>query len=177
MSEKKEFGGWATTSAGERVRLSAEEAEALWNSAEAERLARERDMPTEQDAIKVMFSAYQRLKELGWREAMYCPKDGSHFDVIEAGSTGIHDCNYQGEWPKGSWWIFDGDVWPASPILFRERHEWFKADFMKWESCKKCGVVRRADDANSPCKGTIGVALRKPYPHPSPCHKGQDNGD
>lgn len=81
-------------------------------------------MPDEQAALQVMFSAWERLKELGWREAMYCPKDGTAFDAIEAGSTGIHTCFYEGEWPDGHWWIAEaGDLWPARPILFRAKKE------------------------------------------------------
>ena len=92
--------------------------------AKAKRRAAKRTekMPTEKEAIAVMFDAWQRLKELGWREAMYCPKDGTFFDAIEAGSTGIHNCCYQGEWPTGSYDIYDaGDIWPSHPILFRPR--------------------------------------------------------
>lgn len=66
-----------------------------------------------------MHDAYTRLTELGWWDASYCPKDGSHFQAIEAGSTGIHDCAYWGAWPTGGWNIFDGDVWPSRPILFK----------------------------------------------------------
>lgn len=73
----------------------------------------------EQAAIQRLFEAYQELKRLGWNDAIYCPKDGTHFESIEVGSTGIHDTNYQGKWPDGSWWIFDGDVWPAHPCLFK----------------------------------------------------------
>jgi hypothetical protein len=87
---------------------------------EDEQQSRAKRMPAEKDALHVMFDAYQRLKELGWKEAIYCPKDGTVFDAIEAGSTGIFDCYYEGEWPKGYWWILDGgDVWPSQPILFR----------------------------------------------------------
>jgi hypothetical protein len=50
-------------------------------------------MPDEKAALFVMFEAYQRLKELGWNDAIYSPKDGSMFSSIEAGSTGIHKCN------------------------------------------------------------------------------------
>ena len=82
---------------------------------------REQLMPDEKTALRLMTDAFFRLKELGWRDAMYCPKDGTHFDAIEGGSSGIHDCNYQGEWPAGSWWIFaEGDQWSAHPILFRD---------------------------------------------------------
>jgi hypothetical protein len=76
-------------------------------------------MPDERAALRHMFDGWYRLKELGWREAIYCPKDGTHFQAIEAGSTGIHDCNYLGEWPKGAWWIYDGDMSPSHPVLFK----------------------------------------------------------
>lgn len=77
-------------------------------------------MPTQDDAILMLFHAHMRLKERGWREAIYCPKDGTEFQMIEPGSTGIFTGAYQGEWPKGSWWLYDGgDIWPAHPVLFR----------------------------------------------------------
>ena len=38
-------------------------------------------------ALRMMCDAYQRLKDFGWNDAIYCPKDGSIFDVIEAGSS------------------------------------------------------------------------------------------
>ena len=86
-------------------------------------------MPTEQDAIKLMFEAFTRLKDLGWREAIYCPKDGTEFDAIEPGSTGIHATHYSGEWPDGGWWVSaQGDLWPSRPVLYRpteaERAKW-----------------------------------------------------
>lgn len=77
-------------------------------------------MPTEQDAINMMWQAVQRLKQLGWKEAIYCPKDGSEFDAIEPGSTGIHKTHYSGEWPTGGWMVADGgDLWPSHPYLYR----------------------------------------------------------
>lgn len=77
-------------------------------------------MPDEKSAIDMMFSAWLRLKELGWSEACYCPKDESVFKVIESGSTGIHNCIYKGEWPTGSYWIVDdGDMCPSRPVLFK----------------------------------------------------------
>lgn len=74
----------------------------------------------ERAAIQQLFDAYLALKALGWNDVMYCPKDGTHFDAIEIGSTGIHDCNYEGTWPDGHWWVYDGDMWPSRPVLFRE---------------------------------------------------------
>jgi hypothetical protein len=100
--------------------LTESEAASLWAECEAEQAKRAADMPTEQDAIKAMFSAWLRLKELGWKEAIYCPKDGSTFKAIEPGSTGIFDCSYEGEWPKGSWWCYaNNDVYPSRPTLFK----------------------------------------------------------
>lgn len=102
------------------IEVSKEEFEALEREIDREKARRARRMPTEQAALNIMFETYTRLKELGWRDAIYCPKDGNWFDSISAGSTGIHLCQYQGEWPKGSWWVSDGgDLWPAHPILWR----------------------------------------------------------
>ena len=78
--------------------------------------------PPDAAALSRLFDAYQELKRLGWNDAIYCPKDGTWFDAIEAGSTGIHNCRYEGAWPTGSWWISDDrDLWPSRPILFRLR--------------------------------------------------------
>lgn len=77
-------------------------------------------MPDDNAALDQMQDAYTRLEKLGWRDAIYCPKDGSSFDVVEVGSTGIFTCHYEGDWPTGRWWVEDGgDLWPARPTLFR----------------------------------------------------------
>lgn len=100
--------------------LTRAEADAMWQAAEAEKADRVARMPDEKDAIKTLFDAWLRLKEIGWNDASYCPKDGSAFQVIEAGSTGIFRCRYEGEWPKGSWWVEDAnDIYPSRPILYR----------------------------------------------------------
>jgi hypothetical protein len=120
----KAFTGHKTMSDGRHIPLSSEECAELWEKIEQAREKRERDMPDEHAALLVMGSAIQRLRDLGWADAVYCPKDGSCFDAIEAGSTGVHRCHYLGEWPTGSWWISDeGDLWPARPILWRARSE------------------------------------------------------
>lgn len=105
--------------------LTRAEADALWATAEAAREARAAAMPTEQDAVRVMCSAFQRLKELGWREAMYLSSEKvGTVRLIEPGSSGIHVGNYMGEWPSGSWWIqCDGDMWPSRPCLARPFNE------------------------------------------------------
>lgn len=37
-------------------------------------------------------------------------------------------------------------------------HCWF--EFRDMDSCANCGVVRRRDDKNKPCKGIVTVGLR-----------------
>lgn len=104
------------------VHASQEQFDALMASIEKDRQWSADQMPDEKSALMVMHKAFERLRELGWREAIYCPKDGSEFDVIEPGSTGIHRCIYEGEWPSGRWWIVeDGDMSPSRPILFKAR--------------------------------------------------------
>lgn len=118
--------------------LTRREADALWERAEAAKAKREADMPDEQSAIRAMWEAFQRLKELGWREAMYCPKDGSAFKAIEPGSSGVHDCQYQGEWASGSWWVSDGgDMWPSHPCLFKLYPEDQVKEDARFEAARK----------------------------------------
>lgn len=70
-----------------------------------------------------LMSTKKALESMGWRDIIYCPKDGTVFDAIEFGSTGIHACHYEGKWPIGSWWIHEdsGDLSPSRPIMFRLR--------------------------------------------------------
>lgn len=76
-------------------------AEVIWQQALQAKDERTAAMPTAEDALRSLNKAYVRLTELGWRDSVYCPKDGTVFEVIEAGSLGIHDCSYVGDWPKG----------------------------------------------------------------------------
>ena len=86
--------------------------------------ARAAEMPDEASAIAALNRAYQRLKDLGWAEPQYCPKDGSPFLAIEPGCDKPCDATYIGDWPKGSWFISDDcDLWPSHPVLFRLRPE------------------------------------------------------
>lgn len=114
--------GHKTMADGSHEPLYENEANEILEECARKKSKREQDMPTDKDAISALFEAYQRLKELGWRESCYCPKDGSMFDAIECGSTGIHDCSYSGEWPKGYYFIHaDNDLWPSRPVLFRPK--------------------------------------------------------
>lgn len=90
----------------------------LWAEADKrERDWREAGEKTHLDALQ---AAYCALKACGWNNAIYCPKDGTRFLAIEAGSTGVFPCYYDGVWPSGSWWAeAHGDLWPARPILWK----------------------------------------------------------
>lgn len=99
--------------------VTRQEDDAIWKRAEDAKAKRAADMPTEDDAVRAMWEAYKRLRELGWKETMYCSSEalGSQ-RLIEPGSAGIHVGHYQGEWPTGSWWVEDrGDLWPSRPCL------------------------------------------------------------
>lgn len=41
-------------------------------------------------------------------------------------------------------------------------HIWRSYSFRSREivCCEKCGVIRRSDDKNNPCKGKVKIALR-----------------
>lgn len=117
---KGSYHGHLTLEDGRHVPLTADMASALWDASRAEQEARATAMPTEQDAIRQLMQAQHRLRELGWNDPCYCPKDGSEFDVITRGSSGIFKCAYVGQWPNGSWWTSDGtDVYGGEPFLYR----------------------------------------------------------
>jgi hypothetical protein len=120
--ENDQYHGHKTLKDGTHLPLTSDEAERLWNDMERRREATAIKYPDEQSTLNGMCEAHQRLRDFGWDDACYCPKDGSIFEVIEAGSSGVHKCHYHGEWPKGTWWIHgeDGDLWPSRPILYRK---------------------------------------------------------
>lgn len=120
MSETDPIVGHKTFYDGHHEPIRESEALAILAACDVAKEARAATMPDETAALRAMHEAWTRLTELGWREAKYCPKDGSGFDVIEPGSTGIFRAHYHGEWPTGMYWLEDaGDLWPSHPILFR----------------------------------------------------------
>lgn len=99
--------------------LRRSEADAVIAAAEAAQAKRAADMPTEEDAARAMWSAWQRLRELGWRETMYGPTN-ERVRTISPGSSGIHIGSRHDPWPEKTWWIEDGgDLWPGNPALFK----------------------------------------------------------
>lgn len=92
---------------------------AMW--AEADKIAIDYRSTPEIEHLKTIQKGIEGLKAHGWRDATYCPKDGTRFLAIEPGSVGVFPCYYQGEWPNGHWWIeAHGDLWPARPILYKD---------------------------------------------------------
>lgn len=90
----------------------------MW--AEADKKAKNWREAGDVKLLEQMHDAWAGLKACGWREIEYCPKDGSRFLAISAGSTGVFPHYYRGEWPNGHWWAeAHGDLWPARPILWK----------------------------------------------------------
>jgi hypothetical protein len=72
-------------------------------------------------AVAAITKAIRKLEAEGWRLPTNARADAEMFEIIEAGSTGIHRGFYEGEWPEGSWFILcdDGDVCGTWPMLVR----------------------------------------------------------
>lgn len=123
--EANEIVGHKTFSTGDPLHpfrhepLTRAEANEISKRADESKAKREADMPTEEDAVRAMWDAYQRLRELGWKETMYLSSEKlGTMRLIEPGSSGIHEGHYEGQWPTGSWWLHhDGDLWPSRPCL------------------------------------------------------------
>lgn len=103
--------------------LTRAEADAAHESWERSEKRRQELMPTEQDAINVLFDAWYRLtKDFGWKgdPRRRMPKDGTQFIVLELGSSGQHICHRD---EIGFWVSSDGDLWPSDPVLFKARKD------------------------------------------------------
>jgi hypothetical protein len=97
-------------------------AEEIFAQIDAAKAKRAEQMPTERDAIRAMFDAWQRLQELGWRDGQYMPSNGERHAGIQCGSTGIHAYTAELRGPFDRMFtIYDGDHWPTRipPVLFR----------------------------------------------------------
>lgn len=88
----------------------------LLRDAEAHKLARAIQFPTEQDCIRMMVQCRLRLLELGWQSGEYAPKD-REIEGINPGFSGPAIYRHLGS----SWFIASpGDWWPAPrPLVFR----------------------------------------------------------
>ncbi|KQZ49765.1 hypothetical protein ASD54_12575 [Rhizobium sp. Root149] len=112
-----------TTTDGKRVRLTPEQASSLLaacEQAQQERMAR---LPDTASCLSALCDADSRMRELGWRNGRYCPRDGSPFAVCQVGSTGM----WAGHWSE------DGDKRPfatgyviAADCVHRPSEVYFK---------------------------------------------------
>ena len=60
------------------------------------------------------------MRNEGWSEISYCPKDGSSFLAWNPLCSLPYICTYSGKWPDGKWWAHvDGDVWPDKPMMWK----------------------------------------------------------
>lgn len=98
MSEDKEYSGSMTTTDGKRVMLTPAQARAIWEECERKDAERAKTYPDSLSCLRAMSSAEERLKQLGWRDGRYCPRDGSTFATCQVGSTGM----WKGFWSEDS---------------------------------------------------------------------------
>ena len=95
-----------------------EQAAAIFEAIKERDAEREARMPDYRAALHQASVAKERLTKLGWREGIYCPKDGTEFALIEWGSTGVHCGHYMGDWPEGD--IYCGDFMvPPHAVMFK----------------------------------------------------------
>jgi hypothetical protein len=50
----------------------------------------------------------------------------------------------------------------AADLAAREEngHSFIKPEHWKWEACRICGIVRRRDGKNKPCRGPVYITTR-----------------
>lgn len=75
------------------------------------------------DSITDFYKAYVALKDEGWQDAIYAPKDGTEIEIIEVGSTGIHKVAWSSfdHQPLDTCGCFFGGAegYPSHPVLWR----------------------------------------------------------
>lgn len=90
---------------------------------EAEKQQRDWREAGEESLLWDLNNAINGLVSLGWRRALSAPRDGTHFLVIEAGSTGVFPCSWRENSLRpegGCFWIeASGDLWSATPLLWK----------------------------------------------------------
>ena len=106
--------------------MTNEEMDKLWGSL-ADATKRLAKLLTEQHCLRAINDAYERLKELGWKEMCGAPKD-MPCEAIWPGATMIGEARWaafsasfseaQGD---GAWIARPWEHWPSQPILYRPR--------------------------------------------------------
>ena len=85
----------------------ANDAAKIWAEIAAHNAALAAQMPDTATALRTMLNSRERLRQLGWSDGTYCPKDGSTFAIIQHGSSGIFSAFYIGDRPGG--YVMCGD--------------------------------------------------------------------
>ncbi len=135
MSE--EYHGHLTHDDGSHTPLTEEQAAALWAASEKAERERKGRYPDSATAISTLSDARRSLiADHGWREGVYCPKDGTLFAVITPGSTGIFSGYYLGEWPDGEVLAADS-VYDPSGLLFKPLDKLADAERATLEKCEE----------------------------------------
>jgi hypothetical protein len=131
MTEKT-YHGSMKMSDGSRVALTADEAESLWQAMEKRQADRATRMPDTKSALAELNSAHDRLRELGWHDSRYAPRE-ARFAVCEIGSTGI--------WSAFRWdaYIHYGDcvTSPGSHMLWKAIDKLDAAERATMEECNR----------------------------------------
>lgn len=79
-------------------------------------------MPAEEDAIKQMFWAWLRLKQLGWHDTQTAPPLGEGLSIVEIGCASMQFAQFHLTRSGYIYTVFDGDIWPgATPVMWRLR--------------------------------------------------------
>lgn len=89
MTETQFVRGWATLADGTRIETTADDAAEMWKMFEAIKAKRAAAYPTTHDALCAFLDATERMRDLGWRTAIFGVEDGDEFAIAEQGSTGI----------------------------------------------------------------------------------------
>jgi len=78
--------------------------------------------PDEMRHLDTLFQSWKALKALGWEEPRYFrwPEAHKEFELIELGSTGVHQAVHFGDPGKVCW--VDRE-WPSYPFLVRRAKE------------------------------------------------------
>lgn len=134
MTDHDFTGGHVTMLDGTHVPLSAEDARTIWARCEEADAKRRALMPDSMAALRMLQNALTRLRDEGWRDGIYCPKNGSTFAAIEFGSTGIFTGSCLGDWPDGRVLVGDGTSHPRG-LLWKPLEKLTEAEAEKLRSC------------------------------------------
>lgn len=99
-----------------------EQADAIFAALRERDEDRAKRLPDHRAALDAASTARERLRSLGWRDGIHCPKDGVPFALVQWGSTGVHRGHYVGEWPTGHIYCGDFLVEPQA-VMFKALDE------------------------------------------------------